>query len=86
MNSLTNLSTKTLYTYMRNALHTARTCTGHTKSHWCFVHANRYRDELNNRGENLPDYDLSRLFVEDGGWRSQQSELGVFNGEGSSGY
>jgi len=85
MSNLTNLSIKTLYAYMRNALNTATTCTGHTKAHWCFVHANRYRDELNNRGEQLPDYDLSRLFVEDDGWRSQQVEMGEFNGDGSSG-
>ena len=83
MNSLTNLSTETLYTYMRNALRTANTCTGHTKAHWGYVRANQYRDELNKRGENLPDYDLSRLFVEDGGWQDQQSALGVYNGEGS---
>ena len=83
MSNLTNVSTETLYTYMRNALHTARVCTGHTKAHWGFIRANEYRDELNNRGEQLPDYDLSRLFVEDDGWRSQQSEMGEFNGEGS---
>jgi hypothetical protein len=85
MSNLSSISTNTLYAYMRNALNTATTCTGHTKAHWCFVHANRYRDELNNRGEQLPDYDLSRLFVEDEGWRSQQVEMGEFNGDGSSG-
>ena len=83
MSNLTNVSTETLYTYMRNALHTARVCTGHTKAHWGFIRANDYRDELNNRGEQLPDYDLSLLFVEDDGWRSQQSKMGEYNGEGS---
>lgn len=85
MGDLTDIPTKTLYAYMRNALHTGATCTGHTKAHWCFVHANRYRDELNNRGENLPDYDLSRLTIEDEDWRSQQISMGEFNGDGSSG-
>ena len=78
-----NISTKTLYTYLQNALYTGATCTGHTKAHLNYVKANEYRDELNRRGENLPTYDLERLFVEDNGWRESQTNLGEFNGEGA---
>ena len=78
-----NIPTKTLYTYLRNALKTGVCCSGHTKSHWNFVKANEYRDILNERGENLPTYDLATLCVDDGGWRSEQIKLGEFNGEGS---
>jgi len=78
-----NISTKTLYTYLQNALHTGATCLGHSKAHWNFVKASEYRDELNRRGENLPTYDLERLFVDDDGWRDSQINLGEFNGEGA---
>jgi len=78
-----NIPTKTLYTYLQNALCTGSTCGGHSKAHWNFVRANEYRDELNRRGENLPDYDLQRLFVEDNNWRKSQRDLGKFNGEGA---
>tara|TARA_R100001440_G_scaffold39871_1_gene59455 strand:+ start:195 stop:440 length:246 start_codon:yes stop_codon:yes gene_type:complete len=78
-----NISTKTLYIHLQNALHTGATCTGHTKAHLNYVKANEYRDELNRRGENLPTYDLERLFVEDNGWRESQTNLGEFNGEGA---
>ncbi len=78
-----NISTKTLYTYMQNALYTGAVCGGHSKAHWNHVRANEYRDELNRRGENLPTYDLERLFVDDNGWRKSQIELGEFNGEGA---
>jgi len=78
-----NISTKKLYTYMRNALHTGATCGGHSKSHFNHVRANEYRDILNERGENLPTYDLATLCVDDGGWRSEQIKLGEFNGDGS---
>ena len=78
-----DLSTNTLYIYLQNALHTGATCLGHSKAHWNFVRASEYRDELNKRGENLPTYDLERLFVDDNGWRESQINLGEFNGEGA---
>jgi len=78
-----NISTNTLYIYLQNALRTGATCLGHSKAHWNYVKANEYRDELNRRGEDLPTYDLERLFVEDNGWRESQINLGEFNGEGA---
>ena len=85
MDNLKSLSTETLYTYMRNALATECSCIGHTKSHYNAWYANQYRDELNERGENLPAFDLGRLFPSDSdiAWRSEQRELGTYNGPGS---
>ena len=70
---------------MRNALATKVGCIGHTKAHMNGVRANMYRDELNKRGENLPSFDLDKLFPSDSDaeWRSSQYELGTYNGDGS---
>jgi len=78
-----NISTKTLYTYLRNALKTGVCCSGHTKSHWNFVKANEYRDILNERGENLPSHDLAALSPRDPVWYDAQLKLGKYNGSGS---
>jgi len=78
-----NISTKKLYTYMRNALHTGATCGGHSKSHFNHVRANEYRDILNERGENLPEHDLAALTPRDPVWYDAQLKLGEYNGEGS---
>lgn len=85
MDNLSKLTTETLYTYMRNALITSCKAFGHTKSHMNGAYANRYRDELNKRGENLPTFDLYKLFPSDSDaeWRSEQEKLGVYNGTGS---
>ena len=82
---LSSTKTATLYTYMRNALITSCQAIGHTKSHMNGVYANKYRDELNNRGEKLPTFDLDKLFPSDSDaeWRSQQRDLGTYNGAGS---
>ena len=82
---LSSLSTTTLYTYMRNALITNCQCLGHYKSRMNGVYANKYRDELNKRGEKLPTFDLDKLFPSDSDaeWRSQQRDLGTFNGPGA---
>jgi hypothetical protein len=85
MDNLSKLTTETLYAYMRNALITSCRASGHTKAHMNGVFANQYRDELNNRGENLPTFDLYQLFPSDSDadWRSVQRNLGVYNGTGS---
>ena len=85
MDNLSKLTTKTLYTYMRNALKTSCKAGGHHKSRMNGVFANQYRDELNKRGENLPAFDLYQLFPSDSDadWRSEQRKLGVYNGTGS---
>jgi len=82
---LSSLPNSTLYTYLRNALITNCRAIGHTKSHMNGVYANRYRDELNKRGENLPTFDLDKLFPSDSDaeWRDQQRDLGTYNGAGS---
>ena len=80
---MTSISTKTLYTYMRNALHTGATCGGHSKSHFNHVRANEYRDILNERGEELPEHDLSLLSPRDPVWYDAQLKLGKYNGSGS---
>lgn len=81
---LKNLTTETLYDYMRNALVTSCRAIGHTKAHMNGVYANKYRDELNKRGEKLPTFDLYKLFPSDSDaeWREQQRNLGTYNGRG----
>lgn len=83
MDNLSELPTTTLYEYLRNALTTSCRAIGHTKSHMNGVMANRYRNELNIRGQGLPCYDLNQILVEDGNWRSQQIAAGTYNGPGS---
>jgi hypothetical protein len=86
MDDLSQLTTETLYTYMRNALATGSGCIGHTKAHMNSVKANAYRDELNKRGEKLPAFDLNTLFPEKedwADWRSFQRDHGTYNGPGS---
>jgi len=85
MDNLSQLKTETLYTYMRNALATEAGAIGHTKSHFNTWRANKYRDELNKRGENLPTFDMVLMFPSDSDaqWRSEQRDLGTYNGPGA---
>ena len=85
MDNLSQLKTETLYTYLSNSLITSCRAIGHTKAHMNGVYANQYRDELTKRGEKLPTFDLNKLFPSDSDieWRSQQRDLGTYNGPGS---
>ena len=78
------LSTEDLQRYLRNALKTGCTCGGHSKAQSNYIAANKYRDELNRRGLNLPTFDLA-IFVSKSEckWYWQQVKLGVFNGAGA---
>jgi len=68
-----------LFDWMANAFVT-QGCAGHHKGQQNELLAEKYRTELIERGNDVPDIDL---FTGDRSYRNQLFETGTFNGAGS---
>lgn len=70
MKDYSNADTKTLYKYYANCCATYYGALGHTKTHWNEAYASHIKDELEQRGLEVPSMRVA-------------SDFGTFNGEGS---
>ena len=71
-----------LYDWMANALATT-SCSGHTKGNMNESFASRYREELIQRGQEIPEIDFWESLEQNKSYRETLQQKGVYNGEGS---